>query len=249
MTEVPDNILKRIQKLLSLAEGAKQVGSIHEAEVAAQKAQQLLFEYNLDIDTIKGTLEKEERMVGEERIQYGDKIVGKEGDWLKSLYHTIARHNLCKVIYLHLSRNKDEKWVALIGEKHNTEIVKYFIEYLTPQIRNLARKAFSEYFGEEKRGAFIRGFLVGCVRGIDDQLSGQLRQMADQNPKIDGLMRITDVNLAKYVANEYGRLKSSAPTRRSAQDGFGMGRQTGQGLSLNKGIKGGGNAFNRGLLN
>ena len=245
---IPDNILKRIQKLLSLAEGAKQIGSMAEAANAAQKAQDLLLEYNLSHDEVLNASTKEERVVGQQKVDYEGMIQGKEGDWVRDLYFVIGKNNLCKIILIQNKWTK-QKLICIIGESHNVEIVKYFVEYLVPQIRQLARQSWSKYYGEDKRGAYIRGFLLGCVKGIDDQLSGHIKAMAAQNEKINALVRVSDLNIQKYVAANFGRLGTVKSASRSAQDGIKDGREAGRNISLHKGVNGGGNAFNKGLLN
>lgn len=106
MKEIPENILKRIKKLLNLADGAKKVGSIAEAESAALKASELMAEYNLAIHDIN-LHEDDTPKVGDLILDHFDLNFKNEGDWVIQLYHVISYFNYCRAI----NREDDLWWV------------------------------------------------------------------------------------------------------------------------------------------
>lgn len=245
--QIPEDVLKRLNKLLNLAEGAKAVGSLAEAENAAARAQQILMQYNLSEEDARafGTTKAP---ITEDRIETSEMTSGKEGDWIPTLYHHIAKNNLCFVLMTRSHKKGGGKDIILFGTEANRQVVEYFASYLIPLIRNLARKAFSEYLGEEKRGAFIRGFLTGCVQSIGQRLSTTVEQMSQQDSKITGLIRVSGQEIKQYLDNSAYRVRTSrSMTKRSARGGLEMGREAGKSISLNKGVNGG-STFNKGLL-
>lgn len=206
---VPINVLAKVQKLLSLADGAKAVGSTAEAENAASKASRLLMEYNISEEEAR-QFGQTKKAVKEESIDHTKKNGPKEGDWVRHLYSGIAKHNLCQVIIQKgHGKYKIPDTLILIGTDTNRELVNYFAEYLVPQIRQLARKSWSEYMGKEKRLSYIRAFLLGCAHGIAHKLAEQQEQMAAQNPKITDLVHVTGKEIQTYIDAIYGVLRSS----------------------------------------
>lgn len=243
MTQIPESVIKKIQKLLSLADGAAKVGSMAEAENAAAKAQQILIEYNLSLEEVN-SFKDQKKVITDEYIDPSKLYMGKEGKWIFKLYQVIAQNNLCTII----SYNKGEA-LALIGTESNREIVKYFVSYLIPQIRKLARSAFKDYDGIEKKGTFIRGYLLGCVAGIHAKLNSQLSQMKNENPNIQALVKVSGQELEEYKDKKWPNLRKVTIGRSSSESGFSQGFEKGKNMDLHKGIKGRNSAFNSGLLN
>ncbi len=111
MKEIPENILKRIKKLLNHAEGAKKVGSLAEAETAALKAQELMAEYNLAIHDIDLNQEEGPR-VGDLILDPFDLNFKNEGDWIIQLYHVISYYNYCRAI------NREESLSDILKDEY-----------------------------------------------------------------------------------------------------------------------------------
>ena len=151
--EIPKNIYEKLQKLLRKADSAKEVGNLAEAEAFANKASEILMEYNLSREQID--LEDKPKVVRDHIPNtMKDFLPKNEGRWLVLLYNVIARHNLCRIV----THEDGRKGLSVMGEKINIEIVRYICDQLEAKIRILVKQAYRDYRGLEKKNAFIRGF-------------------------------------------------------------------------------------------
>jgi hypothetical protein len=173
-------IIEKIQKLINLEEGARSVGSLHEAENAAARLQEFLMKYNLDMETVKAaTIEKKAEM-DNIVIECDEKQDKRESNWVPTLYIAIANNNLC-TIYTNGTK------VRIFGHKINVSIVAYIAEQMIAKIRIAEKMSWASYEKAnpdgEKRGTFRRGFFKGAGIGIGVRLRQQRRDMMqDTNP-------------------------------------------------------------------
>ena len=232
--EIENNILERIQKLLNLQKGAEAVGSLHEAELAAVRVHELLLKYNLDIADVTGFVKPEASKI--DRFDERDIVNPKnEGQWIHALYHILCRHNFCRLVIINRG---DLKYASLIGTKVNVESVKFLGDQLENRIRLAEKDAWRRNLSSEKRNAFRRGFFIGAVRGIDDQLILKKREEEAFNNKVTALVISNKDKLDKFMNDEFHNLKNGKPTRVSASNGMGMGYEKGRSMSINNGITG-----------
>lgn len=238
--EVPANILERIKKLLIFAEDAKKRDSQAELENAMSKANTLMMEYNLSVDKIDISQQKKAPV---EMHKVGADVLfpKNEGGWIIKLYQCIARFNFCTVI----THDMGKHGLSLIGQAHNREIVLYIIDQLVVRIRNMARQAFREYQGNEKRGTFLRGYLLGCVQGLREKL--QAERDAEHTNEITALILVKDKDVQEFVKKEFPSLVYAKGSSTSSQAGKSMGIQAGRSMSINKGV--GTNAGGQRMLN
>lgn len=229
MDEVPEAILERIKKLLNLADLTKN-DSQAEAENAARKAQDLMLEYNISLQQLhKG----QEIPIKEHFINPEALLVKNEGPWLKSLYFGMLKLNFCKSWTI----NKGKKGMQIIGEPQNIEMAQYMIDQLIPRIRSLAKQAWRDYDqGFEKKNTFIRGFLEGCVRGVISKLESNQRMRQHTNQNVAGLVLVKNAAVQKYFEGMGMRLRAAGGKQLSGKSGFQIGRETGSGMSIHKGV-------------
>src|SRR3989339_868143 len=103
--QIPKKIYDVLKKLMNLKEGAEKIGSIHEAENAAARINEILLKYNLELSEIKfsekSKIEYDETALP--GIVFEDGIFKNkrknEGNWVQLLYMIISKHNLCKVVF------------------------------------------------------------------------------------------------------------------------------------------------------
>ena len=240
MKEVPKSIFEKIKKLLCLAEGARAINSLHEAELATLKAQELLLEYNLSIENIN--LRDKEPIIKDSvnnwdkpndfKVNFAPK---NEGKWIISLYFCICRHNFCRGIS---HKNHD---FTILGEKHNTEIVNYICQQLITKLRILAKESYKKYCHEERgyenKGSYIRGFFKGAIDGINDKLYSQKVKIMSENTNINALVLVKNEALKKFEAKEYPKLGIFNPGHNNSYYGKIHGYKTGNNLSINKAIE------------
>ena len=217
-----EKVIDTIRKLLNLSEGTN---SPAEAESAAAKAQQLLFKYNLEMADVNASISKEEKLVGQEVFESGENK--NESNWIVQLYSGIARYNFCRIV-THYSKTPYSTGVAVIGRAGNVEAVHYMVETLVPRIRQMAKAAWNEYGGREKRGRFTRGFLVGCALGIETKLYHEWQQLQASDHNIRALVINSGAELESYVRQNYGRLGKGRRRSLSSWEGRQVGAAAGQ---------------------
>lgn len=233
--EIENNILEKIQKLLNLQHGAEAVGSLHEAELAAVRVHELLLKYNLDMADVTGYVKPEASEVN--RFDEEGIINPKnEGKWIHTLYHVLCKHNFCKMVIN--SGRTEHPYAILIGTKVNVESVKFLADQLENRIRIAEKNGWRSNYSSEKRNAFRRGFFLGAVKGIDDQLILKKRQEEANNNKVTALVLSVDKKLNTFMENEFHNLKPGKAARTSARTAVNMGYEQGRSMNINNGITG-----------
>lgn len=239
-SNIPKEIYERLQKLLRKSESAKAMGSLAEAEAFANKATELLMEYNLSREQID--LEDKPKVI-RDWIKDKNFLPKNEGRWLVLLYHTICKHNLCRGI----SQNDGHDGFSICGEKINVEITRFICDQLEARLRPMAKQAFKTYIGHEKKNAFTRGYLLGAVQGIDAKLSEHLKDLVVSNPNITALVVVKGKAVKDFIAQEFTGLGLGRKASYSAQDGKAQGYEAGKKIDIHRGV--GKGAIDRNLLN
>ena len=240
---VPKKILEKIQKLLNLAEGAKAIDSLAEAELAATRAQDLLIKYNLSLEQVgEGTTVV--MVVDRETIQtmgFGKK---SDGTWIGELWDAIAKNNFCKILY----KGRGKWYVVLIGEEHNRLIVQDLVESLIPRIRSLAPKYRKEYLENieegtqdwmiEKKGRWTRGFFRGAVQGIKSKLEEHFEELKQEDEEINKMALVKVDKIKVYIEKTYSSLGYTTKTKASGTSGREQGYGAGRSMRLQRGVAG-----------
>ncbi len=229
-----DKILDMIQKLLSLQKGTKYP---HEAEAAAAKVQELLLKYNLEMDDVNTFTPEEESIVKEDIFETGEKK--SESTWILNLYQVVARYNFCRVLSFSRMRARDNPHgtvATIIGREGNREAVQYMVEWLIPNIRNLATEAFNEYEGSEKKGKFRRGFLMGCTEGIGTKLHNEWLRAQQADSKTTAVVARNDKEMGAFMKKVYPVLTSTRKKSLSSWDGRDEGTKAGQSMEIRRGV-------------
>ena len=232
-------ILEKIEKLMAMA---NDTSSINEAEVAAKKAQELLLKFNLTMQDVNSNVDERETLVGDELFEMGKIWKKVEGNWIQNLYSVVARNNLCRIILRpkHGGRNWTVigKDIWVIGRAANVELVNFMCQQLIPRIRNIEKKSWNEYQGWDKRGKYRRGFLIGCVHGIGQQLYAQMNTMKKEHKNLHALIVVNDKAVDAFVANKWPKLGNSRGGSTSSHDGYSQGKAAGKSMSIHKGVGG-----------
>lgn len=244
--QVPQDIINRIEKLMALRDNA---GTPAESENAAMRISELLMKWNIEMEQLDFKTNATKKAITKETVDLNELQTKTEADWVVRLFGVIAQYNLCSVIR-HVTKQKeyDQGYVAVIGKAHNIEIVNYTAIALIPKIRYAEKNTWGNYSGPEKRNTFKRGFLLGCIAGINAKLKEQQVAMQRESTSITALVQTNSLEIREFIQNQYHNLKSSKSTGTSSNHGKQMGFEAGKGMSLNKGI-GNTNAAGQRLLN
>jgi|SRR6478609_6955677 len=228
-----DEIKEKLRKLIAKEESARELGNQAEAEAFASKIQQLLLEYELSMDDLKGKNRVTD--INTERVDLTDLMGSHEGTWVYKLYSVGARYNFCKTI---MPYAYSANYLTICGEEMHREFTHYFVNQLVSKIRELSRRSFKEYKGPDKRNTYIRAFLEGAVTGIHNRLYQDRETAKRDMPQVAGLVVNKEGAINAWYA-QYSKaagLGKARATSTSSNDGYVNGVRAGEGVSINKGV-------------
>jgi hypothetical protein len=236
-----DKIHDKIKKLLALAKGAEDIGSIEEAANAAAQVQKLLLKYNLELSEI----DLEERKHSIENDMYNLKDIHgwnkNQGNWLTLIYFRVSTYNFCKTIGIGTPGKYCDPRVQIFGEKHNIEIVLDLCLSLISQIKALEGKRWKELQGQitDKRATFRRSYFQGCVDGINQRLYEEREANKKEWTGTTGLVVQNDKALDLAIKEKYGdNLKSSTRRQSKSMAGYSNGVKDGKAMGTKRGVQG-----------
>lgn len=161
-SKIPDHLADKLRKLLAMQDGTS---NPHEAANAAQRIQELLLKYNLDLNNLG---EKEPPII-EAYIGVREMEIKNEGEWAKKLLVKIASFYFCKAIYWESNKGRIYS-IKILGEEINTQLLLFTHDQLIVRIRYMAKQAVKTYQGVYNPLAFKRAYYMGCVEAISDKL-------------------------------------------------------------------------------
>jgi hypothetical protein len=156
--QASDAVIEKIRKLLALAGSANE----HEAALAAQKAQDLLEAYNLDMSVISTA-----RATKREKASRGGGLY----KWQRNLWHAVSTLNFCRYTYYQGNRAGGEYKHELIGSKANVIGAELMAGYLEGAVERLARKWVHE--NRPGKSVFIKE-AIAFREGLANRLTNRL---------------------------------------------------------------------------
>jgi len=233
----PENVLDKIQKLLDLEQGARNIGSLEEAANAAEKVQRLLTKYNLEMSDVSMHIRKDSMDIN--KFAFEDVTNAKnEGQWIHSLYSMLANHNYCKLV-----RTISHKWdptkgnvrvtyANLVGTKTNVEVVRKLALRLEERIRTFEREAWrKDQHMHKNRNAYRRAYFMGAVQGLNHQLEYIKQQEMQENVNVRSLVVQNERQLQEAMANLFSNL-TDARRKRALSNGAAGARGFDDGLNM-----------------
>jgi len=174
-TNVPESIVRRLQKLLALANDSR--GNENEAAAAAAKAQALMAEYNLSMASL-GTNNQEP---SSDRVKDPATIAAAQ-DWQVVLMSSIARNNFVRhwtvTVYDKRADGKGKvrhrRRHALLGRKINVQMVVQTYEYLLQAMDRVCPF-------EDRRNRSAISWFAGCADRLSERLDAKRREMEAQS--------------------------------------------------------------------
>ena len=219
---INDSVLSKIKALLAMAEHPN--SNEHEAALALEKAQALLFEHNLSRADIKSdNYQSTPAGIG--------KIDGNESggySWKVILLNVLAKSTLCHIV---VSPHAKE-W-HLFGTFDNVQTVIEMYHWVIPQLEQMGYKAWKEYQldgGLEHGKTWKTGFYHGTIRTIKERLAKPLQDFANGDGK--AIVLYNDKAVTEAVSRVYPRLGHSHIGSTRSYDGFNAGRQAGHNVTL-----------------
>ncbi len=227
LSEEEEKLLKRVEKLLSLAESSNE----YEAALAMQRVQHLYAKYNL------------ERIESRRQTSHVYAIINRKTRRIEAaesmIYSILADHFFVRVIYSTLYDAKDRcdyKVGELMGTPENVAMAEYVFHFLWNKVQSFW-KDFSKRTG--KGAASRRSYMLGVMSGFRDKL-----RQADQTPagstvtsEIRALIKAADRELEEYVSYRHPKLTSRRwGGGRGDQGSFNAGVRDGGTITIHRGI-------------
>lgn len=208
-----EKLIGKIQKLLALSKSPNKA----EAELAAQRAHELLTKYNLSMDDVQ------EREIREFNIISGRNLK----TWKHLLIDNVARYYYCKSLFY--ERGSGYYRIVFIGQRHNIIVCKSMFDYLHKTIlresRSIHKNAKNKYREDFKLGMAVK-------------ISERLKQLSDQKiiPEEKDLVIRENDKIDKYLSEKNTYSENFELDIKKAE-AYWKGIQAGKKVSLNEQIK------------
>ena len=219
-------ILRKVDKLFALA------GSNHqaEAELAMQRAHDLLRSYNLaSSNQAKSSYAKLTIEFGKARMT---RVLGSISNILEQFYSVRVIHGYSWSI----ERSRYEANIEILGFKHNVLIAEHVFDFLTYKCETLWEQAKKDGMIARQKMSFQLGLLNGFGKALAKRGAEQrVKEMGSED--VEGLIALQERDLDQYVANLYPSLRSiSRSAYRVDRGGYEAGKEAGANLKIDQAL-------------
>lgn len=190
MAYSPEQILKKVQKLLNL--GNNQGATEGERDNAMRMAHGLLAKYNLDMADIESAAEEaRETKAGEPREEHTTTFYGRP--WARNVCVSIAKLFFCH--YLYTSHKKATRVKHyFIGRHSNAITAALMAEFV---VKSIMREGNKQKRSEYQGNAWLRSFCWGAAHRVGDRVN---KLVAGEDESQEGTG--TSLVLASYYETE-----------------------------------------------
>jgi hypothetical protein len=241
-------LLQKIKNLIEHEKSARKIGSIHEAKAFAERIQNLIEKYSLDVAEIDALGEKEEIK--------GYVLKFAAAVWQKVLLSGIAKANSCGIAF---SRGKDIP--AVVGYKDDVEIVVSLYDYFSRLAEEYADKlpsgntyfsihqenalSISLNFNHRDKNLSKDSFLLGFAQSISKRFSETKATCEEKekelHPESLALVRINNKSeeVNNWMLQKLTVVNAQNPTVKVDKEAYDQGIDLGEDVALtNKTIEG-----------
>lgn len=227
--------LQRIRKLLAMSRGN---ANENEAAVAAQKAQQLLTEYNLSLADVEKT------DAHGKIIEDNDLMTSSSNPWRRKLALACARLYLCDYYWCHVRYETNTRKCGyvradrhnFIGLPHNVVVAKEMFVYLVDTVERLAKEARK---AGKKKSAYEHAFRYGCAMRLARRLWDRYEQQTAPpaglliKSNVPALYKGMDARIGEYMEKNHTDLQVKPDRgKHSSWEGVMDGNKAGEKVGL-----------------
>jgi Protein of unknown function (DUF2786)/SprT-like family len=227
LTSEEERLLRRVEKLLALAESSNE----HEAALAVERVRQLYAKYNL------------ERLAAGSECAYVHCVINRRRRRIESddsaIFGILTAHFMVRAVFTSLFDARDlceYRVVELLGTRENVLMAEYVYHFLRHKLDAL----WDDYRSRTGvAAASKRSYMLGVVSGFRKKLdaSAALTDIEVSSTASQALLRLADQQLETFVTTRYPRLT----TRWWAagckdRDSYGAGVADGGNITLHRGI-------------
>lgn len=229
---VDSAIITRLKKVQALTTSSNP----NEAAVAAEKLQELLVRYNLELADVSGDVNdgRPSRVYGKHEAQT------PQSEYRRLLMNVLAINNFCRYVY---TPGTTIAW--LVGETHNVEAVRWMFATIDEQLKHMVWRAYKAYVAEceavrlrpAPARTWKRDYRVGAVLTIGERLRSRAEALRAEEA-VNALVVVSDAALKSALHDYFPRLRSGAKAVDTTTSGFAKGRVDGNAVTLEKTLKG-----------
>lgn len=226
--QVDEKILGRLAKLMEMAER----GTENEAQVAAQRAAELMARHQIAAATINAILEQNRRGDAKVNVERG-RVDADDGattsrveNWHKQLANEIADAFGARMWMR--GRGKQYEFF-IVGPPDSVSTVRYMYLQLSKDVHRLARAAMREH--GETQNAWRRTYCLGMVQRLGERLRAG-RRAAMQGVESTALVWVDKQKQAVDVAYSEMQLRKAKRGTSQRPDARGVGYRDGDKVQL-----------------
>lgn len=241
MTDNKDDILRRIQKLLAIAQDDR--ANPNEAASAAGMAERIMRKYQIEhADVLAASLKAGDDLTTEDVVasaKTNGTAVVNVPPWVQFLATAIARLNDCEARSAHIGRDKG---IRFFGYSGDTLVSKWMLQYLVGTVNRLCDEfKKTTHYQIEGRTA-VNSYRKGVTMGILSSLNKLIAQkQADAQPVATGTSLV--VVKKQAIAEKYGKFEYGTSKVTSSDRGaFSRGREDGKKVDVSRKAVGGASA-------
>lgn len=236
-----EKIINRIRNLLAMSRGT---ANENEAAAAANKAQQLLADYNLSLSDVEKTDARGKV------IEDGDLMTSSSNPWRRDLAAATARLYLCDYYWNHVYLNKTSRKCGyvrgdkhnFIGLAHNVIVAKEMFVYFVDTIERLAKTWRKE---RKMKTHDEHAFRTSCAARLCSRLWERYDQQTAPpaglliKSNVPALYKGIAAEIADYMQEHHSDVRELAPRgRTNSWAGTIEGRKAGDTIGLDVQLEG-----------
>lgn len=219
--EVDDRILDKIRKLMSV-EGRTE----EEAQLFAEKAQELLAKYKLSMTDIQFEDFKVHEPIEKHLVNWKEhqlKVKRQRIQWVEDLAYFVADAYQCRFL-VHQGTN----YITFIGRRNDAKVAEFTLVTLVRMAEKIADKAYVKFFYEcRDRGEvhLARGFRASFLKGFVLRIGRRLQEKRDEFGKgSTALVRLSVRDVDDWMKQALPKVKEAAALSRTRLHGEGYDR-------------------------
>lgn len=218
-----DRLIDRVRKLLALAESPNE----HEAALAAERAQELMLKYGIELAQVAA---RKERKIGVDH----EEVTGKVDPWRRELAQAVARSLGGRTVWW----NEYRKWTGGIefwGQAGTVPSMIAMYEYLEGQLIAISAIEASKvtHVTAARSMQWRRSFLAGAVSRINTRLIKRRAEVAKASRDNSKALVLVRESVKEAIDNHYPEgLETTRGTRAVDAAAYESGREAGDNVDL-----------------
>jgi hypothetical protein len=221
----PENIREKIRKLLALSNS----DNPHEAALAAERAQQLILQFNVSQDELTDPAEKIPDEPVEVEAMGGFVKAGKRTripHWQPCLALAISRSFMCRIYY------QPGYDIFMVGRRTNRDALRMTWIYLRNEIERMAEVTYERtpeaHFTDKV--TWKRAFCEGATNTVHQRMLAEIRKLEIDTTKTAIVLRSRMAEVEKFM--EKIPLRTAHRQSRPVSSGYFEGKAAGHHLNL-----------------